>query len=110
MQITKESTLPVHGRRDEIENESRVERLFDNGVPLAGCSRDRRAMHKLCFFDLLVVWISGGTACGLEVAWRRNIHNPSIAEFFGPESFGFLFLFSILVVLFGSMHGLYDSP
>jgi exopolysaccharide biosynthesis polyprenyl glycosylphosphotransferase len=67
-------------------------------------------MHKLFFLDLLVVWISGGTACGLVAACSRNIHNASIAEFLVSESFGFLFLFSVLVVLFANIHGLYDFP
>jgi exopolysaccharide biosynthesis polyprenyl glycosylphosphotransferase len=110
MQITKELTLPIHGRTDEIENQSPIERLFDNGVPLAGSSRDQRSMRKLFLFDLLVIWISGGTACGVEAAWGRNIHNASIAEIFVSESFGFLFLFSVLVVLFANIHGLYDFP
>ena len=110
MQITKESTLPTHGRTDEVENQLRLERLFGNGPPVASSSRDQRPMRKLCFVDLLVVWISGGTACGVEAAWSRNIHSASGAEFFVSESFGFLFLFSVLVVLFANIHGLYDFP
>ena len=110
MQTTRESTLPVHGRNDETESDSSVERLFDNGVPLASGSRDQRPVHKLFFIDLLVVWISGETACSLVAACSRNIHNASIAEFFVSESFGFLFLFSVLVVLFGNIYGLYDFP
>ena len=110
MQITKELSLPDHGLTDEIENQLRVERRFDNRVPLAGRSRDQRPMRKLCFFDLLVVWISGGTACGVEAAWSRNIHSASMEQLFGPESFGFLFPFSVLVVLFAITHGFYDFP
>jgi len=101
--------LPVHGRTDETENESRVEGLYENGVPPAGGSRDRRSMHKL-FFDLLLVWISGGAACGLVAAWSRTIHNGSSPEFFLSESLGFLFLFSVLVVLFAHVLRLYDFP
>jgi exopolysaccharide biosynthesis polyprenyl glycosylphosphotransferase len=67
-------------------------------------------MHKLFFFDLLVVWITGGTACGLLAAWGRNSHNALIAESFVSESFGFLFLFSVLVVLFANIYGLYNFP
>ena len=110
MQITKESTLPVHGWTDEIENQSPLEPPFDKGVPLAGSPRDQRTTHKLYFVDLLAVWISGGTACAVEAAWGRNIHNASIAEIFVFESFGFLFLFSVLVVLFAKIHGFYDFP
>ena len=108
MTITKESISPVLRRTDEAESELRIEDLHKNSAPLAGGSRDQRPMHKF-FFDLLLVWISGETARGLVAAWSRNIHSASSAEFLS-QSLGFLFLFSVLVVLFANAHGLYDFP
>lgn len=67
-------------------------------------------MQKFFFLDLLLVWISGGVVCGIAHMCGRKIHNASSSEFFQPGSFGFLFLFSVLVVLFANTKGLYEFP
>jgi len=60
----------------------------------------------LLFIDLILVWISAGTANLLTFHWMKAVRPSFIIP--SPSGIvGFLFLFSILVVLFANLHGLY---
>ena len=110
MQNIQESTLPVGGPVGEAESESRTTGLLENGVPHAPGSRDQQPMQRFFWLDMLLVWISGGIICGFAHMCGKKIHKPSSVEFFQPGWLGFLFLFSVLVVLFANIKGLYEFP
>jgi exopolysaccharide biosynthesis polyprenyl glycosylphosphotransferase len=60
--------------------------------------------------DLWLAWISIGIAHLVLAACARGMQNTWPQQFPGPAPFGFLFVFSVLVVLFANLRGLYELP
>jgi len=65
--------------------------------------------HKLFLVaDLCLAWMSAWIAHLGLLAFARGLQNPWPGQFFGTGPLGFIFLFSVLVVLFADLRGLYD--
>ncbi|MFZ0964589.1 MAG: sugar transferase [Terriglobia bacterium] len=58
--------------------------------------------------DLCLVWISAGIAPLVLLAFARDMQNSWGQEFLRIAPLGFMFLFSVLVVLFADLRGWYD--
>jgi exopolysaccharide biosynthesis polyprenyl glycosylphosphotransferase len=70
----------------------------------------REAMRRFLFvFDLCLVWGSAGLAMLLQ-AYVRSATSDAQASVFPPGSAGFLLFFSVLIVLFARIDGLYEVP
>ena len=61
----------------------------------------------LLFMDLILVWLSAGIADVTSFEIIRVVRGPSFTTPPPAGMVGFLFLFSVLVVLFANVHGLY---
>ena len=79
-----------------------------------GCiPRVKGPPHPHKFFlttDLCLAWISTGVAHLVLLACAHDIPRLWGLEFFRVAPLGFMFLFSVLVVLFSDSRGLYDFP
>jgi exopolysaccharide biosynthesis polyprenyl glycosylphosphotransferase len=70
----------------------------------------REAMRRFLFvFDLCLVWGSAGVAMLLP-AYLRSATSGTREPIFPPGSAGFLLFFSVLIVLFARIDGLYEVP
>jgi exopolysaccharide biosynthesis polyprenyl glycosylphosphotransferase len=70
----------------------------------------REAMRRFLFiFDLCLVWGSAGVAV-LFSAHLRFVTSETRELVFPSGSAGFLLFFSVLIVLFGRIYGLYEIP
>jgi exopolysaccharide biosynthesis polyprenyl glycosylphosphotransferase len=70
----------------------------------------REAMRRFLFvFDLCLVWGSAGVAM-LLAAHVRSATSDMQESVFPPGSAGFLLFFSVLIVLFARVDGLYEVP
>jgi exopolysaccharide biosynthesis polyprenyl glycosylphosphotransferase len=77
---------------------------------LRGCKRGREVMRRFLFvFDLCLVWGSAGVAMLLPV-YVRSAPSGTQESVFPPGSAGFLLFFSVLIVLFAHVYGLYEVP
>jgi exopolysaccharide biosynthesis polyprenyl glycosylphosphotransferase len=71
-----------------------------------GVGRDVGKRYLL-FIDLVLVWLSAGVADMVSLYFAKAVRGPSFAIPPPAGLLGFLFLFSVLVVLYAHIHGLY---
>ncbi len=73
-------------------------------------ARDRERMRRFLFiFDFCLIWISAGAALAIAQQFKV-IPAKTRGTLFPVGAAGFLLLFSILIVLFARIHGLYELP
>ena len=110
---------------DQVEAEARlsspepVEGAFEDlslNTGTTGTMAPRRGNHSresmrrfLFIFDLCLVWGSAGVAM-LLLAYLRSATSDTRESIYPPGSAGFLLFFSVLIVLFARIHGLYEVP
>ena len=93
----------------QYQESSLVERRQQNEMLYAPSVKCQALPHKFFLIaDLCLVWISTGIAHVILLAYTRGMQNPWRQEFFRSGPLGFMFLFSVLVVLFADLRGLYD--
>jgi len=88
---------------------SRIERRGQNEKMHVPYAKSRTFPHKFFLaIDLCLVWLSTGIARFVVLATTRGMQNSWRQGFFRATPLGFMFLFSVLVVLFADLRGLYD--
>ena len=99
------------GLMGQYKVRSPVERRQQNEMACAPRVKGQTLPHKFFLVsDLCLVWISTGIAHLVLLAYTHGMQNPWRHEFFRVAPLGFMFLFSVLVVLFADLRGLYDFP
>jgi exopolysaccharide biosynthesis polyprenyl glycosylphosphotransferase len=87
---------------------------IDGGLGLSRRAGDRRSnqiTHTfLILSDLCLVWMSAALTYKASALYLRFWHFATPGDLFPGQTAGFLFLFSILVVLLAHTCGLYTSP
>jgi exopolysaccharide biosynthesis polyprenyl glycosylphosphotransferase len=128
MSPSSNQSLGPKGRSEalrQVESEARVtppvpmEESFEHlslgagstGIVELGRGRHgREAMRRFLFvFDLCLVWGSAGLATLLP-AYVKSANGGIREPIFPPGSAGFLLFFSVLIVLFARIYGLYEVP
>ncbi len=86
-----------------------IERRKQNEMVLAPRAKGQSLQHKFFLVtDFCLVWISTGIAHLVLLAYTLGMQNPWRQEFLDLAPLGFMFLFSVLVVLFADLRGLYN--
>jgi exopolysaccharide biosynthesis polyprenyl glycosylphosphotransferase len=93
----------------QSKESSRLEHREQNETLHVPYVKGRALPHKFFLVaDLCLVWVGTGIAQFVLLANARGMQNSWRQEFFRVAPLGFMFLFSVLVVLFADLRGLYD--
>jgi len=95
----------------QAENAPSVVEVPPNNASHSPDKRDRERLRRFLFIsDFCLIWISAGTALVI-CSPRSKVLSAGIKPAVVPAgAAGFLLLFSILIVLFARIYGLYELP
>jgi exopolysaccharide biosynthesis polyprenyl glycosylphosphotransferase len=93
----------------QYKESPRIERGEQNETLHVPYVKAQTLPHKFFLVtDLCLVWVSAGIAHFVLLANTRGMQNSWCQEIFRVAPLGFVFLFSVLVVLFADLRGSYD--
>ena len=103
---TAELVSCINGPEREIQFDAL---LSDRAPGVRQATNQGITSRFFSFFDLCLVWVSGGIAYELTSIVSPMVREVPPAAVFGQFA-GLLLLISVLTVLFGNLRGLYISP